>query len=117
MEPVLCDICKNRVLPIDCWCVIDTKTKIRFYECKTPCKKPVEPVAVEPTAASDEILVAQIQLELQALEELGTQIQAHLDSNEERVTEWTEAYARPSLFQRLKQWFRTPRGYTKVKTS
>ena len=112
MEPVCCEICKNIVLPIDCWCVIDTKTKIRVYECKTPCKKPVEP-----TPVSDEILVAQIQLELQSLEELGSQIQAQLERNEERVTEWTEAYVRPSFFQRVKQWFRTPSGYTKVKTS
>ncbi len=72
---------------------------------------------MEPTATSDEILVAQIQLELQALEELGTQIQAHLDSNEERVPDWVEAYSRPSFFQRVKQWFQTPRGYIKVKTS
>ena len=102
MEPVLCEICKKVVSPLTCWCVIDTKTHKRVYECKEKCVAPPPPPPPPPPLEPFEITIV-------------NEIE-HSNPNDQ-VTEWSEAYARPSLLQLVRQWFQTPSGYTKVKTS
>lgn len=108
MEPVLCDICKKVVSPLDCWCVIDTKTHSRQYECKKICTPPPAP---QPLSLPLEPFELEIEDGIRDVEQVAQRIE------EQRVTEWTEAYRRPGLFQRVRQWLQTPTGYTKVKTS
>ena len=38
MTTVFCSICQEEKESNDCWCVIDAKTKERYYECKKKCK-------------------------------------------------------------------------------
>ncbi len=42
MSSIQCVICKENKPINDCWCVIDSKTKERYYECKKKCNKPIQ---------------------------------------------------------------------------
>lgn len=53
MEIVSCSICEEEKQLNDCWCVIDAKTKERYYECKKKCKKPTQ---IEITIPSNTII-------------------------------------------------------------
>lgn len=103
MTTVVCKHCEHTV-PVDtCWCVIDTKTKERFYECKVNC------VQVAPTPET-------IQIQLDDIQTMADTIERQLEATE-RTIDWVEAYPKRSFFQRVRNWFSTPSGYTKVKTS
>ncbi len=109
MEPVLCEICKKVVSPLNCWCVIDTRQKTRHYECKDSfgCKPP------NPRPETTPPLLDAAPFELDIPDEELPDSYIYTDS----VPQWAEAYPRPTWLQRIKQWFFTPPGYTKVKTS
>jgi hypothetical protein len=111
MEPVLCEICKKIVSPLDCWCVIDTRQKTRHYECKDTvnCKPKVKPPQPTPAPTSSEPAPFEIEIPDEELPDSYM----YTDS----VPQWAEAYPRPSFLQRIKQWFTNSPGYTKVKTS
>lgn len=102
MTTVICKHCEHTVQADSCWCVIDSKTKTRYYECKANCLSLPPPETIQ-------IQLDEIQTMADAIEE---QIQ-RLD----RVIETIEAYPRQTFFQRIRNWFSTPAGYTKVKTS
>ena len=95
MADSVCSICESKVSPLECWCVIDTHTHTRKYECKKPCVRPQPP----PTAPPVEVF--EIEIEEPA----------------PPVEDWVEAYARPSLLRRIVGFFTTEPVYTKVKTS
>ena len=87
---VYCKVCEHQKNPNDCWCVIDTVKKTRHFECKVVCVKP----AVIPEPSHEVRDPEDIQLE-----------------------EWSSAYPRQTIVSRVLNWFSTPLGYTKVKTS
>lgn len=93
MTDVVCSICESKVSSLECWCVIDTKTHTRMYECKKPCVRPAPPPAPPP-----------VELEIEELPQPP-------------VEDWVEAYPRPSLFRRILGFFLTEPVYTKVKTA
>ncbi len=41
---VHCEICKKKTIADECWCVIDTRKHIRYFECKVKCKPPAPPL-------------------------------------------------------------------------
>ncbi len=49
---VICEICKKNKDPDECWCVIDTGKKVRYFECKDKCKAPSPLVRHEPTSSA-----------------------------------------------------------------
>ena len=108
MEPVCCCICKKVVSPLDCWCVIDTKTHSRQYECKKSCKLPTPP---RPVPNPPPPPLEPFELEIVDEPEIET------EQEPVSVGDWANAYPRNSLLQRIRQWFTTPPGYTKVKIS
>jgi hypothetical protein len=50
---VYCEICKTKQLSDDCWCVIDVKAKIRYFECRVSCKPP--PLIKKPSMETFEL--------------------------------------------------------------
>lgn len=106
MTNVICKHCEHTVSIDTCWCVIDAAKKTRYYECKKACNVPSQPA---PTPETIEIQLDDIQTIADTIEQ---QIQAN-----DRTIDWIEAYPRRSLLQRVRNWFSTPAGYTKVKTS
>ncbi len=107
MEPVLCEICNKSVLPETCWCVIDTRNKIRYFECKVNCKPP-EPVPVQAPEPAPQPPPDPEPFEIDIPDDVIIRT--------ETVPEWAEDYPRPTFIQRMKLWFTRPSGYTKVKT-
>jgi hypothetical protein len=99
MTDSVCSICESKVSPLECWCVIDTHTHTRKYECKKPCVRPRPPPPPPPP-----VEVFEIEIEEQP-------------PSAPPVEDWVEAYARPSLFRRIVGFFTTEPVYTKVKTS
>jgi hypothetical protein len=111
---VLCDRCKQNVDIESSWCVIDTATKQRIYECKVRCKmastvppQPPPPVPQHPPSPE------------RMIEPNDT-----LDTTESfesvHVENWSPTRD-TSVFQRIVDWFQTPHsrksGYMKVKTN
>jgi hypothetical protein len=109
MDFVLCELCETKVSPLTCWCVIDTREKTRHYECKDTrsCKPKVKAPESAPVLAPASLEPAPFEIEIPDDVIIRT----------ETVPEWAEAYPRPTWFQRIRQWFSTPAGYTKVKTN
>ncbi len=106
MEPVLCEICRKIQKIEDCWCVIDTKTHSRRYECRKLCKSPIPPRRVP----DPEPITEPFEISIPDEPETAT-VQVPIVEN------WAEPYPRVTLFQQIRNWFQTPTGYTKVKTS
>ena len=104
MTTVICKHCEHTVPIESCWCNIDTITKTRFYECKSSCLS-------RPTPTPETI-----EIQLDDIQTVADTIQSELE-RQGRILDWIEAYPRQSFFQRLRSWFTTPSGYTKVKTS
>ncbi len=89
MSTIQCAICKEDKSIDDCWCVIDSKTKSRYYECKKKCKPPIP---IEITIPSDTI------------------------QEEEELPEVHDIPPK-GLFERAMEWFtgKPNDGYTKMK--
>ncbi len=49
---VSCEICKKWKHPDECWCVIDVKQKIRYFECRENCRPPTPIQRHEPAPVS-----------------------------------------------------------------
>ncbi len=92
MEKIFCSICKSEQTIHDCWCVIDTKTKERYYECKKKC--------IAPTPFSDTNTITN-------LKEL--EIRPPSDTKGEEVDDFPSQ----GVFERALAWFSN--GYTKIK--
>lgn len=103
MTTVICKHCEHTVPIDDCWCVIDTNTKIRFYECKKKCL-----ITPAPTPET-------IEVQLEEIQSIAETIETELE-RQGRILDWIEAYPKQTFFQRVRNWFSTPSGYTKVKT-
>ena len=92
---VYCKFCEHQKDLNDCWCVIDTKTKSRTYECKVKCIQPKQTPVL-------------------SKEESGVREPEPVQRD---ILDWSEFYAKESFFTQIVNWFRSPSGYTKVKTS
>lgn len=92
MNTVICSKCEHTVNVDDCWCVIDTKTKARSYECKNVCLQQV------------------------AESKIDIEIPSTMTASTEVVEDWVSAYPTEGIFQRLSNWFyRSTSGYQRVK--
>ncbi len=53
---VFCKHCEHEKDVDECWCVIDTRSKERYFECKVKCIVPVQPtIAARPQEKESEI--------------------------------------------------------------
>lgn len=96
MRTVSCKVCRKNQEEADCWCVIDIKTKERYYECKKVCNPP-----------------RQIQTLVENIHSVPLEIETPETSE---IHDWAEAYPQRGFLQRVMNWFLEPSGYTKVKT-
>ncbi len=95
MESAFCSICKT-IKPLnDCWCVIDAKTKERYYECKKKCQNP-QPSNIPQSSNT-----------IQKKNEKETEIRT--PSNTEEIDDEPPQ----GLLERARKWFSN--GYTKIK--
>lgn len=94
MNTVICVKCEHTVQIDSCWCVIDTKTKVRLYECMGEClRRPIE--------------IPEAKIEAIEVEIPSTMLQP--------VEDGIPAYPRQGILERITNWFYRPAGYERVK--
>ena len=104
---VYCKWCKEPKKEEDCWCVIDTKTHERYFECKKKC---VEKPVLVPQANLEPF---ELEIEDEGLSEETAEIVTYI---EEPISDWRPSHPQTNLLRRVYNWFTRPTGYTKVKT-
>lgn len=93
MNTVICSKCEHTVNANNSWCVIDTKTKSRTYECKQECLQRL-PLPSE----------SKVDIEIPS-----TMI-------EPAAEDWASSYPKQGIFQRITNWFyRSTWDYERVK--
>lgn len=91
--------------------MIDTKTHLRYFECKINCI----PKPVLPKREIEVPDITQCEESVEVREYIGKK-RVNIANSMEFVRECSEAYAEPSVFQQIRNWLSAPRGYIKVKT-
>ncbi len=107
MSAVYCIWCKGAQKEEDCWCVIDTKTHERYFECKKKC---VETPVLVPQANLEPF---ELEIEDEGLSEESAEFVTYM---EEPTPDWRPSHPQTNLLRRVYNWFTRPTGYTKVKT-
>lgn len=110
MTVVNCKHCEASVDAESCWCVIDTATKQRYFECKNQCVQlPVTGPPFELALAMDpEVLSNDNEEKHEADDRI---------LHAEPIQEYDPGYPSQGLLQRVLQWFSATSGYQKVKVS
>ncbi len=107
MSTVYCIWCREPQKEEDCWCVIDTKTHERYFECKKKCIE--EPVLV-PQANLEPF---ELKIEDDGLSEESAEFVRYIvEPNSDR----TGRRSKRNLLRRIYNFFTAPTGYSKVKT-
>jgi hypothetical protein len=107
---VFCKHCEHEKDVDECWCVIDTRNKERYFECKVKCIS-----SAEPTNQVSTMLANQIEEGIRELKKKADEIQEALEIDT-TVEDWMDRIPR----QTWMGWFKSLFGlsgirYVKVK--
>lgn len=90
MTDVVCSICEKKVSSLECWCIIDTIQKKRYFECKNICMTNPPVLHIQIPKEKEEVREAEVSKEKKEVLEI-------------EVTEWTDAYPKQTIWTWIKE--------------